>query len=882
MPKVLSYTPEWLSRPSAGFKLFQSSQPQSKQQHEGPRKTIAHRGTEVFVAVGRELRWSDLSLLRDAEQDGRANELGQGYRLLKLPSPWNITQLSISPDGSLLAVLTSHTCHVCVLPSPAHLRSGDDSEIRLKSFQVGPTAHVLEQAPLATALWHPLSRPGIPALVTITKDACVRLWEVDINNRYTFDEPAIAFDLKKLANATSTNADFSASKYGAKKGFSPDEVEMQVAAAAFGGSGHEDEDGWSSMTLWLAMTEGDIYALSPFLPSHFRVPSTMLPALSTSVVAKRRAIGHDPQATESEKRTADAQTKWLAELDSQDPLTLPGATEFDVVEVYSRPERLGAIPKLQGPFLLTPEPDFGEITDIHVTAPMIDRVDLFGEDLDDAPVGEEGLSIGIICLTTNADKVHVCLDLDGIEAEWLPVKRSRSYGMDDLDDGKDLLLYETVNLSSDSTTASSWPVFTSSPTDRYELYVTTPSGVYNLDFKTWIGDLEAELANPSDAGGEFRLDVIIDSGTTRIEQPIDLSAHLNEKSNPTGAIAILDNSLNYFLLTSTPSGPHAASLELAMHASHPYEPEHLSLPAPEPREPYQPLQEFFNPSQLQDLIGSKSSELARANLKAPLRFSPETLQIITDAHRLLSHETNQLGLAAADLFRRCERLRSELFDQVVKVREIAARVDAVTGDDERDGEAALGASVAGEVIEDAKMYGTEKLDHRIMVANSNTRNLNERVENLRRKVAMLGGKELSAKEQAFADEVRRLESSLAKEQSQLSESPAPVSPDSLLHMANSPSSGDRSQREKKANGALTARFAEIDDMQEKLVKQSDQAVRHLGEQEGEDKERNQQATGGVAAEFRKQKLQHVMGLLERETALVDAVTERLGKLSAGN
>lgn len=807
--------------------------------------------------------------------------------MLKLPSPWNITQLSVSLDGSLLAVLTSHTCHVCVLPSSAHLRSGDDSEIRLKAFQVGPTAHVLEQAPLATALWHPLSRPGVPSLVTITKDACVRLWEVDINNRYTFDEPAIAFDLKKLANATSTNADFSASKYGAKKGFSPDEIEMQVAAATFGGSGHEDEHGWSSMTLWLAMTEGDTYALSPFLPSQFRVPSTMLPALSTSVVAKQRAIGHDTQATESEKRTADAQTKWLAELDAQDPIILYGATEFDTIEVYSRPERLGAIPKLQGPFLLTPEPDFGEITDIHVTAPMIDRVDLFGEDLEDAPVGEEGLSIGIVCLATNADKVHVCLDLDGIEAEWLPVKRSRSYGMDDMDDGKDVLLFETVDLASGSTTASSWPMFTSSPTDRYELYITTPSGVYSLDFKPWIGDLEAELANPSDAGGEFRLDVILDSGSTRIEQPIDLSAHLNEKSNPTGAIATLDSSLNYFLLTSTPSGPHAASMELPMHPSHPYEPEQLSLPAPEPREPYQPPQEFFNPSQLQDLIGPKSSELARANLKAPLRFSPETLQIITDAHRILSHETNQLGLAAADLFRRCERLRSELFDQVVKVREIAARVDAVTGDDERDGEAALGASVAGEVIEDAKMYGTEKLDHRIMVANSNTRNLNERVENLRRKVAMLGGKELSAKEQAFADEVHRLEASLAREQSQLSEAPAPTSPNALLHMANSPSSSssDRNsnERAKKATGTLTARFGEIDDLQEQLVKQADQAVRRLGEQqEGESKENSRQAGGGVASEFRKQRLHHVMGLLERETALVDAVTERLGKLSAGH
>jgi nucleoporin NUP82 len=117
------------------------------------------------------------------------------------------------------------------------------------------------------------------------------------------------------------------------------------------------------------------------------------------------------------------------------------------------------------------------------------------------------------------------------------------------------------------------------------------------------------------------------------------------------------------------------------------------------------------------------------------------------------------------------------------------------------------------------MYGAEKLDHRIMVANSNTKNLNERVEKLRQKVALLGGKELSAKERAFADEVNRLEASLRREPSQLSDdSPtAPVSPNALLHIPNSPSSND-TRRARKAEGTLTARFGEIDDLQEQLVK----------------------------------------------------------------
>jgi nucleoporin NUP82 len=175
------------------------------------------------------------------------------------------------------------------------------------------------------------------------------------------------------------------------------------------------------------------------------------------------------------------------------------------------------------------------------------------------------------------------------------------------------------------------------------------------------------------------------------------------------------------------------------------------------------------------------------------------------------------------------------------------------------------------------MYGTEKLDHRIMVANSNTKNLNERVEKLRQKVAMLGGKELSAKERAFAEEVNRLEASLEREPSQLSEVPAPVSPNTLLHIPNSPSSNG-GRRSKKAEGTLTARFGEIDDLQEQLVKQANRAVERLSEQEGQERK---QAGGGVGAEFRRQRLQQVMALLDRETALVDAVTERLGRLGVG-
>lgn len=90
MPKIISYTPSWLSRPSAGFDLFcktksSTSEPgvggaartqngsRSSSSHVCHQRTIARRGTEIFVVVDNEIRWSDLCLLRDIWQDGQSN-----------------------------------------------------------------------------------------------------------------------------------------------------------------------------------------------------------------------------------------------------------------------------------------------------------------------------------------------------------------------------------------------------------------------------------------------------------------------------------------------------------------------------------------------------------------------------------------------------------------------------------------------------------------------------------------------------------------------------------------------------------------------------------------------------------------------------------------
>jgi nucleoporin NUP82 len=81
MPKIKSFAPSWLNEPSPGHKLFEPSTddvripatPYGKKPKPGPRRTITHRGTEIFVAVGKQIRWGDLTYLKDSWETKQAH-----------------------------------------------------------------------------------------------------------------------------------------------------------------------------------------------------------------------------------------------------------------------------------------------------------------------------------------------------------------------------------------------------------------------------------------------------------------------------------------------------------------------------------------------------------------------------------------------------------------------------------------------------------------------------------------------------------------------------------------------------------------------------------------------------------------------------------------
>ncbi len=339
-----------------------------------------------------------------------------------------IRQLKTSPNGQLLAIVTSHTVHVAVLPDPSHLGQTNSEPIRLKTHTIGPTTHVLSQPPVASVLWHPCGVAG-SCLVTVTADAAVRVWELDRTNRWSFDSPSLAIDLKKLSLASSQEDDTTPYRIGRNRGFSTDDIGMDVASACFGGTGSSGESAWSAMTLWVAMKEGDIYALCPLLPSKWQPSPTLLPSLSTAIVSKASYLAKEDSAAVGDTRQDDEQYRWIAEIDGQIPSLLPGPTEFSAdSEFYSRPAHPGPTPALQGPFQLLPgnmEEEL-ELSDIHVIAAKVDAEELMvGEDLDSELdlIDDTGLSASVVCLMTRSGRVYLCLDLEGVEGQWLPRKR---------------------------------------------------------------------------------------------------------------------------------------------------------------------------------------------------------------------------------------------------------------------------------------------------------------------------------------------------------------------------------------------------------------------------------------------------------------------------
>lgn len=680
-----------------------------------------------------------------------------------MPVYEQIRQIIPSPNRAFLAIVTDHTVHVTVLPDSSHLSSEDTAPIRVKTYQLGPTTHVIPESPVVSALWHPLglhSNTG-GCLLTITADAAVRVWEVDRNNHWSFDRPTLAVDLRKLVDGTSSDQDFTPSGFGKSKGFSADTFDMEVASACFGGTGTEGEDAWAPMTLWIAMRPGDLYALCPLLPSKWQAPSTTIPSLSAAIVPKLAALESDPVDYQDELTACRQQYEWLKEIDNQEPALLPpDSGAIPGSEVLMRPANPSAIPRLQGPFRFNTDEEIDDLDlcDILVMAAKADIDDLMmGEDDELAMDGEDKLCITVICLSNGSGRVHVCLELDGVGGQWLPHGR-RNVFMRPLSEPSDLVLAESLDTVREGhQKLAGWPTFTKDVHSRYDFFLTTASNVTFFSLSSWAQRLETELQSEDTSGSAFRLRVLCEGLMSQrvpiLEVGEEDAALAHQPDHLATSLVYYDYDLGYLLLTCYGSGPYAAimdasetSISSVTEAVRPVG-QVQGLPTFTPRRPpYQVPGVFYSGNPFDSFVDKYVPHRHRTILKEQIRLSPATLDLVTAAHRILSAHTNALERAASDLFRRCERLQGEMRDQLKQMSDVSERIKDASSETNGDGSRTEGSRGAA-------------LEKRLQQARDNQSQLVQRYESLRNKLMKSGGRPLSEKEKSWVSEVQTLSDS---------------------------------------------------------------------------------------------------------------------------
>ncbi|KAL8793184.1 MAG: hypothetical protein Q9195_004214 [Heterodermia aff. obscurata] len=618
----------------------------------------------------------------------------------------------------------------------------------------------------------------------------------------------------------------------------------------------------------------------------------MIPSLSVQIVSTL-AANQEVSLPQDEVQQSNDQYQWITDLDGQQPHSAHGDNELlPGMEVYRRPLSPSPIPKLQGPFQVfgdeyDQDPD---ISDIHVIAATVDVKELLEcEDSDtDSGLGmddETGLAASIVCLLTRTGRIYVCLDLDGVQAQWLPARRDLSISAVD---EPSLVIFEMVDtLKIEHVQETEWPTFSLDVESRYSFFVTHSQAVYYLSLEPWTQSLQGELQGSAHVGTEFRIDIITNGPGTFRERVLDLQQdHQPTAQISTAAVIFQDSDLGYFVLTALDGVAQSVLLdkpdtadeeELIAQTTYdlPQARETSTLATGPARQPYVPPSSLWKRSTVPQFFSTHVQNRHKRALKEEIRLSSATLDLMTQAHRVLSEETHALGLAAADLFRRCHRLQDELKDQIERVKEASKRTEEVIGG--RIGEASS---------EDTPNATVEQ---RLKDARERHERLAARFEALCKKVRQNNCKHLSDKERAFLAESDKINRSVSEPDEKQENGEKQQSPE-LWHRYNEVGRSHSSCLATTDNLTIKAKRLAA----EMIAQAKETSKGIMGNNSGADE---------IPAEVRRARVGQVMGLLEREyvsrrdcavffttnlglfadvvcrSALVDATQKRLGQLS---
>ncbi|KAK4690605.1 nucleoporin NUP82, partial [Phenoliferia sp. Uapishka_3] len=255
-------------------------QQKAERDQPGGRKSraVIARGTELVVAVGRQLRIASLLDVKarceekklgsgkDLEELEREVQLGE-YKVLNTPIiNFDIQQLILNSTSKLLAVVGQHSIAIVLLPRRGWTNS-IGSLLETRALLIGRFYHSLPGSPnISQVSWHPWGDDS-SSLMVLTTDAILREYSINEDT----EEPAqtVSFCEKEEGRGMGT--------------FSSEDRKERKAVAFCVGGGVAD---WGPLTVYGLMESGDVVALCPFLPKKAAIPASYLHSLSSFVSAK--------------------------------------------------------------------------------------------------------------------------------------------------------------------------------------------------------------------------------------------------------------------------------------------------------------------------------------------------------------------------------------------------------------------------------------------------------------------------------------------------------------------------------------------------------------------------------------------------------------------
>lgn len=405
-------------------------------------------------------------------------------------------------------------------------------------------------------------------------------------------------------------------------------------------------------------------------------------------------------------------------------------------------------------------------------------------------------------------------------------------------------------------------MFTTDEHSECCILVTHPAGVTRVDVTPLVMKLTDELRSAHESGGDFRMDLLVQSTRCAVTTVLETSSRLITNKQVVDAsapdfaacVGIEDSDLGYFLLNSMNGQPQAVTLDATNHIgpattdgiNDELDHEIKWLAIGEPRQSYQPPPALWAESGLPAFIDEHVHGRNRRSFREDVRLSPATLKVLMDAHRILSHETYQLGLAAADLFRRCERLQNEFKEQLRRANDAATKIESVLEDDSNDFDEG-----------DDNVGMSSNIERRVTRACKRRDGLSERYMEIRRKVGRLDGRSLSKREQAWVDEVRGMEASIG--------------------VAQDPPPGMNSEDKGGLQATVRQRLQEVQILNAQLL---GRVEGFTDTETGDETGSAESASASASPGYRQSSMVQITAMLDRQSALVDATRHKMERLLA--